>query len=65
MQTFLYYLTTLLVFAVVVVLALGLWTMLRGKSPNLSQQLMRWRVALQFMAIVVIAAFVFVSNMQP
>lgn len=63
MQTFLYYLTTFMVFAVVVVLALGLWTMLKGKSPNLSQKLMRWRVALQFMALVVIMAYLFVSNM--
>lgn len=63
MQEVLYYLTTFLVFAVVAVLAFGLWTMLKGKSPNLSQKIMRWRVALQFLAIVVIAAFVFVSNM--
>ncbi len=63
MQSLLYYLTTFLVFAVVAVLAAGLWTMLKGKSPNLSQKLMRWRVALQFMAIVVIAAYVFVSNL--
>lgn len=63
MQTFLYYLTTFMVFAVVVVLALGLWTMLKGKSPNLSQKLMRWRVALQFMALVVIAAYVYVSSL--
>ena len=63
MQDVLYYLTTIMVVAVVVVLAMGLWTMLKGKSPNLSQKLMRWRVALQFMAIVVIAAYVFVANM--
>lgn len=63
MQGFLYYLATFLVFAVIVVLAMGLWTLLRGKSPSLSQQLMRWRIALQFFAIVVIAAFVIVSNM--
>jgi hypothetical protein len=28
--------------------------MLRGGSPNTSQKLMRWRVLLQFIAIVVI-----------
>jgi Hypoxia induced protein conserved region len=27
--------------------------MMRGGSPNLSQKLMRWRVALQFLAIVI------------
>ena len=37
-----------------VVLVLGLGNMLRGGSPNLSQTLMRWRVTLQFIAIVVI-----------
>jgi hypothetical protein len=40
--------------AVAVVLLLGLANMLRGGSPNTSQKLMRWRVVLQFVAIVVI-----------
>jgi hypothetical protein len=40
--------------AVAVVLVLGLANMLRGGSPNLSQKLMRWRVVLQFIAIIVI-----------
>ena len=46
--------TTIAVFAVLVVLVLGLWSLLRGKSANMSQQLMRWRVGLQFFAILVI-----------
>jgi len=37
-----------------VVLLLGLIHMRRGGSPNRSQQLMRLRVLLQFVAIVVI-----------
>lgn len=40
--------------AVAVVLLLGLANMLRGGSPNTSQKLMRWRVVLQFVAIVMI-----------
>jgi hypothetical protein len=40
--------------AVAVVLLLGLIDMMRGGSPNRSQQLMRLRVLLQFVAIVVI-----------
>jgi hypothetical protein len=40
--------------AVAIVLLLGLVNMLRGGSPNRSQQLMRLRVLLQFLAIVVI-----------
>ena len=39
--------------AVALVLFAGLWNMLRGGSPNLSQTLMRWRVGLQFLAIVI------------
>ncbi|HEU4517880.1 MAG TPA: twin transmembrane helix small protein [Microvirga sp.] len=40
--------------AVAMVLLLGLFNMLRGGSPSRSQQLMRLRVLLQFVAIVVI-----------
>ncbi|ABD90404.1 twin transmembrane helix small protein [Rhodopseudomonas palustris] len=39
--------------AVAIVLLLGLFNMMRGGSPNRSQQLMRWRVLLQFVAIVI------------
>ncbi len=42
------------VLAVLGVLTAGLWTMLRGDNPNLSQTLMRWRVGLQFVAVVII-----------
>ncbi len=62
MQTFLYHLTTVAVVAVIAVLLMGLWTMLRGTSPNLSQKLMRARVLLQLFAIVVIMAFVFMTR---
>jgi hypothetical protein len=40
--------------AVTLVLVLGLANMLRGGASNTSQQLMRWRVGLQFVAIVLI-----------
>lgn len=39
--------------AVALVLLLGLVNMMRGGSPNRSQNLMRWRVLLQFIAIVI------------
>jgi hypothetical protein len=39
---------------VTLVLVLGLVNMLRGGASNTSQQLMRWRVGLQFAAIVLI-----------
>jgi hypothetical protein len=44
--------------AVGVVLVLGLFNMMRGGSPSRSQQLMRWRVLLQFAAVVVIMGVV-------
>jgi hypothetical protein len=53
------YVTTLALIAVLAVLLAGLWNMLRGTSPNLSQKLMRWRVGLQFLAIVVLMAMVY------
>jgi hypothetical protein len=45
--------------AVAVVLLAGLWNMLRGTSPSLSQTLMRWRVGLQFLAIVIMLLLVY------
>lgn len=57
MEVLLYHLSKVAVLAVFVVLVIGLWTMLKGKSPNLSQKLMRWRVGLQFVAILIIVAF--------
>jgi NADH:ubiquinone oxidoreductase subunit 6 (subunit J) len=48
------FIVPLAVGAVALVLLLGLVNMMRGGSPNRSQQLMRWRVALQFAAIVII-----------
>jgi hypothetical protein len=45
----------LAVFAVFSVLVMGFINMFRGGSPNTSQMLMRWRVTLQFIAIIIIA----------
>lgn len=64
MQGLFFHLTTLAVVAVFFVLCLGLWTMSRGTAPNLSQKLMRWRVGLQFAAIVIIMLFVFIAKQQ-
>lgn len=62
MQTILYHSTTLAVIAVFVVLLFGLYTMMRGTNPNLSQKVMRWRVGLQFIAIIIIMAAVFAKK---
>jgi hypothetical protein len=48
--------------AVAVVLLLGLINMMRGGSPNTSQRLMRLRVLLQFVAIVVIMATIWIMG---
>ncbi len=57
METALYYLTTVAVLAVLIVLLLGLWGLMSNKSANLSQKLMRWRVGLQFVAILIIIGY--------
>lgn len=62
MATLFYYASTVAVFAVVAVLMFGLATLMRGSDPNLSQKLMRWRVGLQFLAILLIVAFVIVNH---
>ena len=55
MSTFLSHgLVPIAIGAVAVVLLLGLVNMMRGGSPSRSQQLMRLRVLLQFVAIIVI-----------
>jgi hypothetical protein len=48
--------------AVAVVLLLGLINMMRGGSPNTSQRLMRLRVLLQFVAIIVIMATIWIMG---
>lgn len=48
------YLIPIALAAVALVLIAGLWNMARGGSASLSQTLMRWRVGLQFAAILLI-----------
>jgi hypothetical protein len=50
------YLVPIAIGAVAIVLVLGLINMMRGGSPNTSQRLMRLRVLLQFVAIVIVMA---------
>ncbi|MGV1015309.1 MAG: twin transmembrane helix small protein [Methyloceanibacter sp.] len=51
--------------AVAIVLGLGLWNMLRGGSPNLSQTLMRWRVILQFVALCIVMLAIYLAGRSP
>ncbi len=45
-----------------IVLIAGLFNMLRGGSPNRSQQLMRARVLLQFLAVVIIMTVIWLRG---
>jgi uncharacterized membrane protein len=57
-----HYLVPAAVVAVAIVLVLGLVNMMLGGSPNRSQKLMRLRVLLQFVAIIVIMATIWVMG---
>lgn len=56
------YLVPAAIVAVAIVLLFGLVNMMRGGSPDRSQKLMRLRVLLQFVAIVVIMATIWVMG---
>ena len=59
---FFQYLSYVATAAVAVVLLMGLANMFRGGSANTSQKLMRWRVGLQFLAIVVLMLSLYISQ---
>lgn len=61
-SSFVYALSIVATLAVAVVLAWGLSTLLRGGNANLSQRLMRWRVGLQFIAILIIMLFAYLTR---
>jgi hypothetical protein len=54
MSTLMSLLVPLALAAVAVVLLAGLWNMMRGGSASTSQTLMRWRVGLQFLAVILV-----------
>ncbi|MEX3011410.1 twin transmembrane helix small protein [Hoeflea sp. TYP-13] len=62
MTTFLYYLTMVVMAAVVFVLFRGLLNMMRGGSGNLSNKLMQMRVLLQFIAVVLIVVVLWITG---
>ena len=62
MSNIFYTLVPFAIGAVAIVLLLGLINMMRGGSPNVSQKLMRLRVLLQFVAIVVIMAAIWMMG---
>ena len=57
-----HYMVPIAIAAVAIVLLLGLINMMRGGSPNTSQKLMRLRVLLQFVALIVIMATIWIMR---
>ncbi len=62
MATFLFYLTLVMMAAVVFVLLRGLLNMMRGGPGSLSNKLMQMRVLLQFIAVVLIVAILWITG---
>ena len=62
MSTALMSLIPIALLAVLIVLVLGLWNMMRGGSANRSQKFMRWRVGLQFVAVIAVMAAVYFTR---
>lgn len=56
------FLVPIAVGAVFLVLLAGLWNMMRGGSSNTSQNLMRLRVLMQFVAILVILGVMYFAS---
>ncbi len=56
------YLVPIALAAVFIVLLLGIWNMMRGGSANKSQTFMRWRVGLQFVAIIILVGALWFSR---
>ena len=52
----------LVMVGVVAILGLGVVNMARGGTPQRSQQLMRWRVGLQALALVVVLAILWIGR---
>ena len=62
MSTLLNNSATIVAFFVFLVLAAGLINLIRSDSSSTSQILMRWRVGLQFVAIVLVIASVLITK---
>lgn len=62
MTNILEFLVPIALIAVFLVLLAGLWNMMRGGSASRSQTLMRWRVGLQFVAVVLVMAVLYLTT---
>ena len=62
MAQFFSFLAPVAIAIVAIVLAIGLWNMMRGGSSNRSQNLMRLRVLAQAVAVVILVATVYFAG---
>lgn len=62
METLVDYLGPIVMGAVLVVLLFGLINMAQGGSMSRSQTLMRWRVGLQFIAVVLLMTALYLTS---
>lgn len=62
MELFLQYAVPIALVAVLIVLMAGLRNMMRGGNPGRSQTLMRWRVGLQFIAVILVMVALYLSR---
>ncbi|MFZ3034374.1 MAG: twin transmembrane helix small protein [Parvibaculum sp.] len=62
METLVNYFAPILMGAVLVILIFGLINMARGGSMSRSQTLMRWRVGLQFIAVVLLMTALYLTS---
>ncbi len=62
MTEFLFLLAPVAMAIVVIILLVGLWNMARGGNNALSQKLMRYRVAAQFVAVIVMLAALYFAS---
>jgi len=56
------YISIICMAAVAIVLVLGLWNMAKGGTASRSQQLMRLRIAFQFVAVVIVMAALYFTT---
>jgi hypothetical protein len=61
-DVFIYALVPLALAAVAIVLLFGFLNFARGGSPQTSQKLMRWRVLMQFVALIVIMLTIWIMG---
>ena len=62
MTAILPYLAPFAILVVAVVLFVGLFNMARGGSPRTSQLIMRWRIILQFVALVIMMGALYLAS---